>query len=180
MALPGPTTMSHQPGSSAASCARHVRIARQGVADQHGVVAGRVELAVGLVGHGHLRQRAALLQRQRLVEVTVLGVRNGWAVRTAIAALENSGSSDIILLCCRSGQYCHSEKFVILPALMQGVGGSSGSEPRPMAQISWWGSLQLDPTLQKITAHLERSEWDLSPSAAKGSGPDSSLHPLQQ
>ena len=43
-----------------------VRIAGEGVADQHGVVALRVEPAVGLVGHGHLGQPPAQLQLERL------------------------------------------------------------------------------------------------------------------
>ena len=43
----------------------HVRVAAEGVADQHGVVARGVEPAVGLVGDRHARQLAAQLQAER-------------------------------------------------------------------------------------------------------------------
>ena len=44
----------------------HVGIAADGVADEDGVVARGVELAVGLVGHGDAGKLAAQLQFQRL------------------------------------------------------------------------------------------------------------------
>ena len=54
--------MSHQPGSSSGVVPGDVRIARQGVADQHGIVALRIELPVGLEGHGHFGQPPAQFQ----------------------------------------------------------------------------------------------------------------------
>ena len=56
--LPGPTSDVPPAGIVVGVVPGDVRIARQGMADQHGVVALRVELAVGLVGHGHFAAAA--------------------------------------------------------------------------------------------------------------------------
>ena len=72
-ALPGPMSMSHQPGSPVVGAVktRHVGVAGQGVGDEDGVVLALAERAVGLVGDGERRQRAAALEGEllpRLVE----------------------------------------------------------------------------------------------------------------
>ncbi len=92
IALPGPTTMSHQPGSSACVVLRDVRIARKGVANQHGVVASGIQPAVGLVGHGHLRQALAEFQFQRFVKRDVLGILQRPSMPKRIAAFKKVGS----------------------------------------------------------------------------------------
>ena len=63
-ALPGPTISPHQPGVGWpwAGAARHVRVAGEGMADQHGVGPVGGQLPPGLIGHGHLPQRPAALQ----------------------------------------------------------------------------------------------------------------------
>ena len=67
---------------------RDVRVAAQGVADQHGVVPGGVEPAVRLVRDGDLPQPPAQLQVERLVRGHALGMPQGPARADAVAALE--------------------------------------------------------------------------------------------
>ena len=67
----------------------NVRIARKRMADQHGVVALRAKLAVGLEGHGHFRQLPAKLQFQRLAERQRLGILQRSARPNAITAIKN-------------------------------------------------------------------------------------------
>ena len=54
--------------------AGNVRIAADGMADQNRIVAGRIELAVGLVGHRHARQMSSLFQAQRSLQFKALRV----------------------------------------------------------------------------------------------------------
>ena len=89
--LPGPTTMSHQPGSSSASCRATCESPERAWQINTALSRLRVELPVGLKGHGHFRQPAAKLQRQRLAEDNALGVLQGLAGTHAITAIENFG-----------------------------------------------------------------------------------------
>ena len=67
-----------------------VRIARQGMADQNGVVGRRAELAVGLVGHPHDGQGTPFFQGKRFLEGDILGIFQRNSRANAVAAIENA------------------------------------------------------------------------------------------
>ena len=88
MGLPGPTHNVPPAGIVVGIVPGDVRIARQGVADQHGVVARGVELAVGLVGHGHFRQRPPCSSGSGSSNVTDCAYCSGRELRDAVAAFK--------------------------------------------------------------------------------------------
>ena len=71
--LPGPTMVVHQPGLPVIGIVGGDElIAGQGMTDQDGVALVGVERAIGHIGDGEGRQRAAAIQLQRRVDVTAL------------------------------------------------------------------------------------------------------------
>ena len=65
--LPGPTSVSHQPGFLVTGCSLgDVLVAGQRMADEDGVRLGGVERAVGLVGDRDRRQQLVAVKPQRL------------------------------------------------------------------------------------------------------------------
>ena len=81
-----------------------VRIARQGMADQNGVVGCRAERAVGLVGHPHDGQGAPFFQGKRFLEGDILGIFQRNSRAKAVAAIENASVGRHAFKCIGRGK----------------------------------------------------------------------------
>ncbi len=83
----------------------HVRVAADGVADQHRVVVRGIQLAVGLVGHRDTSELPAEFQCYRLLELDALHVAQRPSAAHAVTALKCFLThSELFLLVARGGK----------------------------------------------------------------------------